>query len=248
MTISDIVVTMDESLATGIIDEADGTPVVVPASVTTADITYIRVLAAPTSGDADVTIDNHDAKLYTVCLPYKPTTGNGLKYYTLSDVNDDTLVFEETATVSANTPYLVSVTGDNQHIGTGTAINVNFSASIADGTMHGGYQLRGTLRGLTNTEAEGCYILQTGNIWGRVSAGTPSVYVPPFRAYIVATAGSQARLTSAISSQPSSIRYIKTVDSDGTGTFYDLQGRRVAKPTGRRLYIHNGKKVIVNNK
>ena len=244
MTISDLVVTMDESLATGIIDEDDGTPAVVPASVTTANITYSRTLAAPTSDNADMTIDNHDAKLYTVCLPYKPTTGNGLKYYTLSDVNDDTLVFEETATVSANTPYLVSVTSDNQHIGTGTAINVNFSASIADGTMHGGYQLRGTLRGLTNTEAEGCYILQTGNVWGRVPADTPSVYVPPFRAYIVATVGSQARLTSAISSQPSSIRYIKTVDSDGTGTFYDLQGRRMATHT-RGLFIRDGKKVIL---
>ena len=248
MTISDVVVTMDESMVTGIIDEADGMPAVVPASVTTADITYSRVLAAPTSDDADVTIDNHDAKLYTVCLPYKPATGNGLKYYTLSEVNDDTLVFEETTTVNANTPYLVSVTGDNQQIGSGTAVNVNFSASVADGTMHGGCQLRGTLRGLTNAEAKDYYILQTGNIWGRVPADTPSVYIPPFRAYIVATAGSQARLTSAVNSQPSNIRYIKTVDTDGTGTFYDLQGRCFVKSTGKGLYIHNGRKMIFNDK
>ena len=37
-------------------------------------------------------------------------------------------------------------------------------------------------------------------------------------------------------------------EETGNGEWYDLQGRRIAKPTKAGLYIVNGKKVVVNNK
>ena len=36
-----------------------------------------------------------------------------------------------------------------------------------------------------------------------------------------------------------------TIDSEDKGAWYTIDGRRVAAPTERGLYIHNGKKVIV---
>ena len=38
---------------------------------------------------------------------------------------------------------------------------------------------------------------------------------------------------------------IKTIDADGTETYYDLQGRRIGKPQKGGIYVKNGKKVAV---
>ena len=41
---------------------------------------------------------------------------------------------------------------------------------------------------------------------------------------------------------------INNEEETGNGEWYDLQGRRIAKPTKAGLYIVNGKKVVINNK
>jgi hypothetical protein len=45
--------------------------------------------------------------------------------------------------------------------------------------------------------------------------------------------------------QTTSIKDLTPVLSDGNGAVYDLQGRKVIKPTKGSLYIVNGKKVIL---
>lgn len=230
MTISDIVIKVDTGSSN--IDESDGTPAVIPTSVSTKEITYSRQLTAP-SGTGDATIDDQKAMLYTVCLPYQPPTASGLKYYTLKRVDNGTLVFAEVNTVSANTPYVVAVFGGNVDIGTNnTAMSMDFDAEISHGTVCNGYQLKGTLRGLSNIDAAeaGAYILQTGDVWGRVEAGVSSAYIPPFRAYIVGVVA-QTRLYGSFGDDGTTgINRVQTIDIDGTEEWYDLQGRRLSAP------------------
>lgn len=234
-----------ESLSVTAIDETGGTPAVVPSAVTTADITYTRMLTAPASGSGDISLDGQAANLYTVCLPYTPPATTGLKYYTLTGASGDALVFVEAATAEANTPYLVAVTG-SESVGDGSRTSVNFSTQVSDGTPHNGYRLRGTLRGLSNAEVAGKYILQPNNIWGLVPSGNPGIYLPPFRAYIEAENAGSTRCFSALSDGTTTgIRHLQTQDTDGTIRWYDLNGRPISQPSRKGVYIRNGRKVMV---
>ncbi len=230
--------------ADGVINEDDGIPAVVPSVVVTTDVTYLRNLSAPSAGLGDVTIDGSEAKLYTVCLPYKPTTGNGLRYYTLSAVNDATLVFTEVTAVCANTPYLVAATAGSTNVANGVSTAVNFNSIVNQATVDG-YSLRGTLRGLSNEDAAGYYVLQPGNVWGKVPESNPDVYIPPFRAYIVPTTTNSAPLLSAITAT-TDIRQIRLQHADGSASWYDINGHRIARPTHKGIYINSGKKTVIN--
>lgn len=247
MTISDIMVKVDmPAEEVGIINEADGTPAVIAPTVTTADVTYTRTLTAPTTGSGDISINEKEAKLYTVCLPYQPTTAAGLKYYTLDGVSDGALVFTEVVTVSANTPYLVAAFEGSTNVGNGAKTAVDFSTPVNECEIKDGYQLKGTLRGLSNSESQGYYILQLGNLWSSVPADTPSVYIPPFRAYIMASNATGARMLTAIKDSSAGISHIVTRDSDGAEYWFDLNGRRIERPTRKGIYIKNSKKIVIN--
>ena len=243
MTISDIVIKVDLGDELGIVNESNGIPAVVPASVSTADVAYTRILTAPAVGKGDLTIGNLEASLYTVCLPYQPPVNAGLKYYTLDGIDGNSLVFVQVHEVSARTPYLVAVTSGSTNVGNGISTTIDFDAAITDGDEHDGFQLKGTLRGLSNADAQGCYILQLGNVWSALPEGMPSVYIPPFRAYIVSMSANNARLRSSIS-DISSIEYIRTRDADGSITWYDLNGCRIGEPNHKGLYIRNGKMIF----
>lgn len=251
MVIEDIIITADMGSDAGVIDETQGTPVVIPSSVGTTDITYTRVLNSPTGDDAEMTIDGSGAMLYTVCLPYKPTQGGGLRYYTLAHVeNGETLVFCETEEVNAFTPYLVASTQEDTNVGSGMAATVDFDAVVTDGAAVNGYCLRGTLRGLTNAEARGYYVLQSGNVWQAVPDGTPEVYIPPFRAFIAPVAGQAhgiqgASMQTAIEHGATGIKNIKTVDADGRTQWYDMTGRPLGNAPQQGIGIINGRKIVV---
>ena len=225
----------DVSKTGGVIGLTDGTGV---------SLTYSRTLSAP-SGTGDKTIDGQPAKLYTTCLPYTPTTGMGIKYYTLSGTSGSTLLFDEESSPAAETPYLVAVfSGSFDEGKTGT--DVTLKKVVTASSSAGGYTLRGTLMGLTNSEATGKYILQPGGVWQKVASGNESVYVPPFRAYIEGTASGARLLGSALDGETTGIDSIRTTDSDGTERWYDLNGRRIDKPNRKGLYIHNGKVTTTN--
>ena len=102
--------------------------------------------------------------------------------------------------------------------------------------------------GLTNAQAAeaGAFILQGDGTWGAVKAGNEAVYIPPFRAYVVAASAQSARLTSGFGEGGATgIERIVSTDLDGTERWYDLNGRRIDKPTQKGVYIQNGSKVVV---
>ena len=120
------------------------------------------------------------------------------------------------------------------------------NGKLCSATIHStpvdGYTFTGTLTGLTNTDAQGKYILQADNKWGKVTSENSDARIPPFRAYIEGPANGARLLNSSFDGDATGIQNIRTVDADGTEQWYDLNGRRIAKPTTKGVYIRNGKK------
>jgi hypothetical protein len=206
-----------------------------------ANLTYSRTLKAPGESEGDKTIDGKAAKLYTVCLPFEPLTGEGVRYYTLSSVKGTVLDFEEVVTPVANTPYLVAVFGNANF--TEKCTDVDVTSTAINSTTADGYTLKGTFTGLSNAKAAGKYILQDGSKWGQVPAENTAVYIPPFRAYIEGPSNDAREMSSSFGENATSINALRLVDSDGTERWYDLQGRRIEQPTKKGIYINNGKKI-----
>ena len=232
-----------------------------------ASLEYTRTLR--TEGKTAVDVDNEQRFLFTLCVPFEPRFD--ARFYTLAAVEGQVLRFEEKKNPNAFTPYLVAVTEDvcvtSETINVGIEdpflaarradatpdeisvdiMNLDFNHAINHGTPVDGYQLKGTLRGLTNGEAaaEGAYIMQNSGTWGAVKAGNEKVYIPLFRAYIVAASQNAQELNSGFEGSTTAITHIVTVDSDGTERWYDLNGRRIERPATEGIYIHNGKKVAI---
>lgn len=245
ITYSSGTITQDEQGYSVSLTEEGGSGIPLPVSGTVADLDYSRTLTAPGSSPGDVTIGGDGANLYTVCLPFSPDTGTGVTYYTLNKVEGTTLSFEEiSGSPAAFTPYLVAVKGNSYF--TEDCSNVSFETSTAIiSTTANGYTFTGTLTGLTNNQALGKYILQTGNKWGKVTASKSGAHIPPFRAYIEGPANGARMLTGHFDGDATSIQYIRTTDADGTEQWYDLQGRPIAKPATKGIYIHNGRKEVL---
>lgn len=222
-------ITDDGTTVTATIDESTQPGDVIPTDVTTAALNYTRTIAGGTDA-------------WTVCLPYTPPTTN-LTYYTLESVSGTTLNFKGVSSPVAYTPYLVVATADTS-IGTESATAVDFSATVQNPAAVDGYEFKGTLRGLDHATSEGNYILQANNKWGIVDNEHPTVYIPPFRAYIERK-NSTRSLDTAFDNNTTAINSIHTVSLDGTEQWFDLSGRRIAQPRQKGLYIQNGKKVVM---
>lgn len=212
----------------------DDQNIVLPMDFTAQKVTYNRTLSA--ADDA-----------YTICLPFSQSSDENVKFYELSSSTNDNLVFTEVNATEANKPYLAVPTIANVSLSkqTSTAIKKN---SDFDGSEKAvtGYKMLGTMKRISRDDAMGFYILQDGNEWHPVGASSPAtVSIPPYRAYIVGVTGS-ARLFTVLGDDATSIKTIKTINTDGSEQWYDMNGRKLSgAPDGKGAYIMNGKKVIM---
>lgn len=215
------------------------------AEAPVATLTYARTLSVPVA-EGDTEIDETPANLYTVCLPDAPVVEEGMTYYTLTSVAGAVLTFTEVTTPVAKTPYLVAVSGTDNKALAYSLDDVALWADVStnDVTVEN-YTFKGTLTGLSNAQAAGAYILQGSGKWGLVPAGNDDIFIPPFRAYIVSTSEAPLRLATSFDETATAITNIRTVDKDGTEAWYDLTGRRVAKPVKAGVYVKDGKKIFV---
>ena len=108
-----------------------------------------------------------------------------------------------------------------------------------------GYTFNGTFTGMTNEDAQGKYVLQSNNKWGKVTAEDSETFIPPFRAFIEGPIDGASQLSGSIDGSATGIKYIRTQNTDGTEQYFDLSGRRIAKPTTKGIYIRNGKKEVL---
>lgn len=220
--------------------------------VTVAGVDYYNYLWAPEDEEeAEAIVDGAPIYVYTTCLPTAPEQSAGLKFYTLNSSTENSLQFVEIeGAPQANTPYLVAVSSDSE-------INLSIDESVtlkkeADNINDiGAFKFVGTTTGLTNAEAAaaGAYILQDGNVWGRVTTEHFEAYIPPFRAYIVpANVNARPMLIGAFSDdlgETTTICTMQLTDRDGTTRYFDLTGRRIANPAAKGVYVVNGKKMLI---
>ena len=200
---------------------------------------------------------------YTICLPYDLEIPSNVKAYTLEATSDKLFGFKEvTGTLAAFTPYVLIPTKSGQLLGatTNTVIPVfpataETDATKLNGTITAGsysYTMYGTMRYMDGDDAVGLYIMQynDGNpTWKKITEGGTNgigACILPMRAYIMANAPSGSREFFRVcftNIDGTTLTFDElTFDDD---SIYDLQGRKAGNLESGRLYIINGKKVLV---
>ena len=210
----------------------DGGVLTVPESitnVTASSITYARAF-------------NRNDVVYSICLPYTQPVTEGLMAYELHEfTNEGALVFKEVNVIEDRKPYLITSSGSVDNISaTDVVMYINGNNVDKDVT---GYKFCGTLKRIPNSEAIGCLILQSDKKWHPITSG--SVAIPAGRAYLQPVVAGARAIIETVFMDDDDVTCIKTINFDGTATYYDLQGRRISKPTKTGIYVKDGKKVAV---
>lgn len=194
------------------------------------------------------TIEGSDVTAYTLCMPYDYPLPQNLTAYTLNRLEGgNTLVFNEVNKIEANKPYLITASSNIENL---DAQNVVMKVKKAsDDITVSGFEFHGTLTQIENSEAAAmtAYILQSDRLWHPVEGGNEEARILAGRCYLTPVNAASARILNMTLDQAGDgeATCIKTVNNDGTETFYDLSGHRIQLPVRNGLYIDNGKKVII---
>ena len=181
---------------------------------------------------------SNDDVVYSICLPYDQPIPTGMKAYELEEFNSNNLVFKQVSSIEAMKPYLIktstSVDGLSAQI-----VTMSLGGNTTDTEDVAGYDFCGSLKRIPNSEANGCLILQSDKSWHPVGAKD----IPANRAYLKQKSTNAARIVGTIFVDD--FTGITTIDLDGTESYYDLQGRRISKPTKAGIYVKAGRKTVV---
>lgn len=196
-------------------------------------------------------------KPYTVFLPYELTFNPAMaKVYKPTDREGSIVTFEQVADgkVEALKPYVIRPTGRQVSLNTNEERSIPASSGYLGSLSENqwqlpGYAMRGTLSRIDNKEAaERQLMMLVGETWTTVPANNNNAYIAPFRAYILQSgnSGNGARELSMSfwDDEATAIDTIRTIDSDGTERYYDLNGRELPGKPEKGIYIINGKKHI----
>ena len=207
-----------------------------------------------------------DGDWNTLCLPFDLTIegscldGDNVLAMTLDKETSGlsgttlTLNFTKATTIPAGTPFIIK--WDNMHViyCISTIYGVTIDNTDGSVTSSDGYvTFKGTYDRLEwNTENNSILFLGANNTlyWPQPS-NNQTPYLNAFRAYFQLNNGLTAAEVSAarmnFEDDATGISDALRLNDKGQMTndnFYDLQGRKIEKPT-KGLYIHNGKKVII---
>lgn len=194
---------------------------------------------------------------YSVCVPYKMKVPLYSRAYQLDSRDGNTLTFVEVkGELEALKPYLIKVVGNKRFHKNSTTLNTDIvqdipsSITLSAGQMDApGYTIRGTLQKVNNSTAAelGAYILQNDGDWHPVSSLTDAekqAYIPAYRAYLLPSVHYAKVSMNLIDDDTSDIDTIRTIDSDGTERYYDLNGRELNDKPQQGVYIYQGKKYV----
>jgi len=206
---------------------------------------------------------------YTFCLPFKIKMpyDMGAKLYSFKEVitkGDVTYVsFKESyrntngqnagyySLTSSIKPYfLVVESGSPFTLSSANSFTVSVDSHVSSFSS-GGYSYVGTTVSIPNDElydaTKAKYILQSDGNWHKVSQDEPEAFVNAFRCYFRSENGSEPDMlvTGNGEDEQNISTFIRTIDSDGTEHYYDLNGHRMSgEPSVKGVYIHKGKKIV----
>ena len=187
----------------------------------------------------------------TICLPFAMTSaqlkaafGNDIKVAALTSGTENTLTFtsldltNDATKTTANQPYAIKVTSgfSSATINGVTIVKATPTQTIDNWQFVGTYSLVENL-------ISGNYYFKDNYLY----QATGKQKIKPFRAYFhyTGTEAAAREITFSIDEETTDLSEELRVKSEEFATaIYDLQGRKVAKPT-KGLYIVNGKKVVI---
>ena len=195
----------------------------------TANQWRIRVV-----NDLDIVISN--AGYATTCLPLAVTVPEGVTLYGAHDPANGSILLDEFDgdILAAETPVILAA----------PAGTYTFSFSTEEGTAPNQNILKGTLLP-TAMESNSYYAL--GNMNGIGFYVSTVDIIPANKAYLLSSDLYQDHAASSKSylfSEGQTTSIDTVVKEEGEKVYYDLSGRKIAKPT-RGIYIVNGKKEVI---
>ena len=191
---------------------------------------------------------------YTCYLPYALTLSNeNAKVYKPAETSVEagvtTITFEqvEDNEMEAYKPYYIVVSG-SEDVDLSTDAEVTVSTDTGGSWTVGDYALKGTTVTIPNSSLYNAtystYILQSDGKWHKVPQNQPKAYVGPFRAYFQATSAGAPMLNMVINDgEATAIQQIRTIDTDGSERYFDLNGRLLPGKPQSGVYIYKGKKI-----
>lgn len=178
----------------------------------------------------------------TIILPFAVSDlsvfGEGVKAYNFNGYEDGKLNFNATTSLNVQTPYILYAEEAKSEIIFKKVTQFRNSTEAAD--------LRITSNGAT---FQGTYAqMEMAGKWGitpdgHIAKGGADATMKGFRAYFELPEGATAPVLSLEDGPATSIS-LTPASAQAEEVYYDLNGRRVEKPT-KGLYIINGKKVMV---
>ena len=170
----------------------------------------------------------------------------GVKLYSVKNVtNTEVELTGELNVIAAEMPYFIYNAGDTE-----VEVSIIVSSEDADNVDYDSDHFKGTLVDKTFTDEDmqeaDHYVLSGGSsfVWvknaGTLAAGKCWIEIVP-----ASPAHARSlRIVPEGGLPPTGINTVKTAADTKDATVYDLQGRRVNKPT-KGLFIVNGKKVVI---
>lgn len=250
-------------------DKWDFTPLVSPITATNG-VSYSRMLkpdmveitkdtgeSITIEGEETTQLEGHyeyAAAGYTCYLPYALTLSNeNAKVYKPAETSVEagvtTITFEqvEDNEMEAYKPYYIVVSG-SEDVDLSTDAEVTVSTNTNGTWEVDGYALKGTTTTIPNSslhnDTNPTYILQSDGKWHKVPNNQPRAYIGPFRAYFQATSAGAPMLNMVINDgEATAIQQIRTIDTDGSERYFDLNGRLLPGKPQSGVYIYKGKKL-----
>ena len=217
------------------------------------DLDYVVPFAFRTKHVANSRTLTGKGRKYTAVLPYSLYVPAGMKAYGLKGRNGSTLTFAQVpGRMEALVPHVIVLADESATLGTDISQEIP-STYEAVRTMGSnqvdvtGFTLRGTLGAIDNKTAHelGAWIMQADSQWWKVPSNVKEANIPPFRCYLLEN-GNQGvnTLGTAFTDETDGIDTIRTIDSDGTERYYDLNGRELPGKPQRGVYIKDDKKYV----
>ena len=213
--------------------------------ITDSDAAKFNIANANTYSDTSYTLTISEGKYGTIMLPFTPDEASleNYAFYTLKEVGDGYIKFEEVAAPEANTPYLYTlrVGGENTAI---TGGETTIAADINNGTQDS-WELVGSFTKQTIDCTTGNYYAYSA-ARNEINRITKTLTVNPYRAYLKSTAAQNSNLRVFIGGTTGVTEiFPDDIEDFGNGAIYDLYGRPVDEPTKGDIYIIDGKKVVL---
>lgn len=194
----------------------------------------------------------------TVCLPFALSEdqvsavkekGCEVEQFSGYNASKSSVSFEAVSAMTANTPYLVTVTAaEAQTLFDGlTDVDADLSAGPVD-VPQGDMTFKGSYEKTTiSSDDNTTYYAYDASDGAFVRVGSNATVIP-YRAYL-ALSGTASAARLVIDDKATGIDNVNVNGNDNDNDnkieeYFDLQGRRIARPVGKGLYIKGNRKYV----